>query len=81
MAITKTARVACEIIASGRGTTMFNDKLEDGSRSLKVWGWTDADYRKAKRLLEAQGCKAELVTFRSFRWGGYKMQTRLRVVE
>ena len=49
MAITKTTQVARKIMNKGKGTYLFNDRLVDGRRSLKVWGWTDSDYRKAKR--------------------------------
>ena len=59
--ITKTAMVARQIISAGYGSTMFNDKLVDGRRSLKVWGWRHERYMYAKRLLENMGCKVEVV--------------------
>ena len=79
MAMTKTAKVARVIMANGRGTMMFNDKLVDGTRSLKVWGWTGGDYMMAKQLLEQIGCRADIVTFR--KQYSKKMQTRLHVTE
>ena len=56
-AITQTTRVARSIIhKTGRGSVIFNDRLADGKRSLKVWGWDMGEYLKAKRMLEKQGC-------------------------
>ena len=83
MAITKTTQVARSIIRNtGKGTFVFNDKLTGGRRSLKVWGWCDPEYRAAKQMLEAQGCKVDMVTFRTHKWGGlHYMQTRLHVEE
>ena len=82
MAITLTTRVAQVVKAtSGRGTVIFNDKLEDGTRSLKVWGWDRGNYVMAKQLLEQAGCQAELVEFLSYVRGGKRKQIRLHVVE
>ena len=61
VATTKTGKIASAMIAAGRGSTMYNDKLVGGRRSLKVLGWTQSDYRNAKRLLEQEGCKVEVV--------------------
>jgi hypothetical protein len=82
MAVTLTNKVARVVMAtSGKGTTIFNDKLVDGSRSLKVWGWTRGEYFQAKQLLEQAGCQAELVEFVANKWGSIKKQIRLHVVE
>lgn len=81
MAITKTTQVARKIMNKGKGTYLFNDRLVDGRRSLKVWGWSDAEYRKAKRELEAQGCKVDMVQFVAHKWNMSKLQTRLHVEE
>ena len=32
---------------AGKNATLFNDKLADGRRSYKVWGWNYLDYEKA----------------------------------
>lgn len=40
--------------------TVFNDKLADGRRSLKVWGWSEATYDKAKQMLIDAGCRVEM---------------------
>ena len=82
-ATTKTGKIASAMIAAGRGSTMYNDKLVGGRRSLKVCGWDDNDYRKAKLLLEQAGCKVEMVKTRSFDTG-YRIlgpRTRLHVTE
>ena len=81
MAITKTTQVARKIMKQGKGSWLFNDRLVDGRRSLKVWGWSDAEYRKAKRELEAQGCKVDMVQFVAQKWNMSKLQTRLHVEE
>lgn len=60
--ITKTRQVASEIINNGRGHFAYNDRLVDGRRSLKVWGWNVSDYMKAQRKLERMGCKVQLVS-------------------
>ena len=80
---TKTGKIASAMIAAGRGWGMFNDKMADGRRSLKVWGWDDSDYRKAKLLLEREGCKVEMVKTRTVNCGGRTLRpsTRLHVTE
>jgi len=40
---------------------VFNDRLKDGRRSVKVWSWKKADYEKALAVLAAAGMKGELV--------------------
>ena len=82
--ITTTTKVAKKVIKkSGRGTTIFNDKLVDGRRSLKVWGWGEAEYAKAKRKLEKKGCTVTVVKVHSYGYGAPRgrMQTRLHVAE
>ncbi len=46
---------------AGKGATMFNDKLTDGRRSYKVWGWKLDDYDKAWAHLLKAGIKSEVV--------------------
>lgn len=85
MAKTKTATVAREIMdTTKRGTIMFNDKLANGARSLKVWGWSHAEYQMAKRKLEALGCQVAMVKappYYDHRGMQTKQSTRLHVVE
>ena len=82
--VTQTTKVANAVIAlTGRGWMKFNDKLKDGTRSLKVFGWTEEDYADAAVLLRVMGCEVELVQFAgySFRGGRNYTQTRLHVKE
>lgn len=81
--MTKTRLVAQLLMAQGRGTYVFNDRLVDDRRSLKVWGWGQSDYVEAKQMLEQAGCQVELVQFtaRSPRSGQRYSQTRLHVTE
>ena len=58
MTRTKTGRVAKELSKDG---FIFNDRLRDGRRSLKVWGWSERQYLHAKEKLEALGCTVEVV--------------------
>jgi hypothetical protein len=62
---------------------IFNDKLVDGTRSLKVWGWLAEDYAKAKAMLEAWDCDVTLVQEDKYSARGGRMYTmrRLHVVE
>lgn len=85
MTSTLTRRVAKFVCKeSGRGTMIFNDKLVDGTRSLKVWGWDDGDYMQALMLIEKFGFKAELVKtpfYYDARVGRTRRSTRLHVNE
>ena len=80
--MTKTAQIARAVTAmSGRGFCMFNDRLRDGRRSLKVWGWTAKEYETARDLLTQAGCGVTLVEFEGVSWGMSKRQIRLHVAE
>ena len=47
---------------SGTGTHLFSDKLKSrADRSLKVWGWSVAQYDEAVRVLRAHGYTAAVV--------------------
>ena len=63
-----------------KGQFVFNDRLRDGRRSLKVWGWDKDTYARAKDMLEAAGCRCVIVKTpkRKFYCGGV---TRLHVTE
>lgn len=39
----------------GSGAYLFNDRLKDGRRSIKVWGWTQDEWRVAINILRAHG--------------------------
>jgi hypothetical protein len=75
------AKVVCG--ANGRGHMIFNDKLVDGTRSLKVWGWCKEDYEQAQRMLDLLGCDAKVVQFTKYfaRANTTKTVTRLHVKE
>jgi ASC-1-like (ASCH) protein len=62
--ITKTHKVA-KAIRVGQNI-IFNEKLADGRRSLKVYGWKTKEYDLAKRLLESMGCDVKMVKSRKF---------------
>ena len=82
--ITKTTKVANAVMElTGHGWMKFNDKLKDGTRSLKVLGWSNDDYKQAAKLLRVMGCEVKVVEFDgySFRGGRSYMQTRLHVKE
>ena len=75
------ARTVCDV--TGRGHVIYNDKMADGRRSLKVWGWGEDEYYRAKSLLEVMGCNVKLVVKERFdaRWGGNIVVRRLHVTE
>jgi len=76
--ITQTFKVASAIrTITGKGSVIFNDKLVDGRRSLKVWGWMYAEYAEAADILRQHGHEVTMVQVpagRGKRW-------RLHVVE
>ena len=43
----------------GAGTYMFNDRLKDGRRSIKVWGWSNIHWRGAVEVLREHGFEVE----------------------
>jgi hypothetical protein len=75
------ARTVCDV--TGKGHVIFNDKMADGRRSLKVWGWGEDEYYRAKAQLEVMGCTVKLVVKERFdaRWGGNLVVRRLHVTE
>jgi hypothetical protein len=82
--LTKTGAIARAVIAmTGRGHMVFNDRLTDGRRSLKVWGWTDKDYETARELLTRAGCQVRVEEFKAYsvRTGGRYTQRRLHIQE
>ena len=69
---------------TGKGHMLFNDRLVDGRRSLKVWGWTDAQYFEAADMLKRMGCVAKVKQFPTQGWhplGKKFLQVRLYVKE
>ncbi len=71
---------------AGKSRRVYNDKLADGSRSVKVSGWLRGDYKLAKSTLEAEGYEVKLVEFNIPLCGrGYRRdkgkQVRLHVAQ
>lgn len=60
MHVTETRRLARRHV--GRGSTIFNDRLVDGRRSLKVWGWGLSQYESFQRVLKDAGLNSEIVS-------------------
>ena len=59
MKVTETRRLARQL--AGAGATIFNDRLVNGRRSLKVLRWRLADYEQFQREAEAKGMRCEIV--------------------
>ena len=84
MYVTETRRLARQHIKhTGRGSTIFNDRLADGRRSLKVWGWSLANYESFQQVLKGAGFNSEIVCFpkRTFWSNTTKLQYRIHVDE
>ena len=45
---------------------IFNDRLVDGTRSYKIWGWDLPDYNRALQALKSAGFTAKLVFFEGY---------------
>ncbi len=80
---TLTTQAANRIInQTGIGHTIFNDKLVDGTRSLKVYGWTETQYLMAAKMLIDAGCKVNVRgLIRKWRNQKCTLQLRLHVSE
>lgn len=67
--------------AVGKGGVMYNDKLKSGVRSIKAWGWVEADYDAAAAALRAAGYTVRKVKFTQWsnRVAMHYTQTRLHV--
>lgn len=84
MQVTKTRRLVRQHIKKVGGSTIFNDRLVDGKRSVKVWGWGLRQYESFQRLLKAEGLVSEIVEFTRSgpAWnGGGRIQHRIHVWE
>ena len=54
-------KVVRALAYAGGRTTVFNDRLRDGTRSIKVWGWQQEDYKSALRTLQNVGLRGRIV--------------------
>ena len=81
MATSKAMRIVRGL--AGKDATVFNDRLQNGTRSFKVWGWNVKDYGQAKAALEAAGLQVKMVqqVKYSYRMASEYLLTRLHVVE
>jgi hypothetical protein len=80
MATTISTAVARHI--AGPHAFIFNDRLADGRRSLKVWGWSKEKYTPIKTALEHLGCQVNLVEFDSCdMYSAKRRVARLHVTE
>lgn len=80
--MTTKTRKAVNLIGGAR--TVFNDKLKDGTRSLKVYGWDAVQYEQCAKVLREQGCQVKVVKFKVVPWGMKeytRVITRLHVQE
>lgn len=74
---TLTTMVARQISARA---TIYNDRMTDGRRSLKVPNWMYADYMEASKRLINLGCDVEFNS-RSKSRCGFRVSKRLYVRE
>lgn len=62
MYITETRKLARRHMkTTNRGSVIFNDRLVDGSRSLKVWGWELPQYESFQQVLKGAGLRSDIV--------------------
>ena len=64
---------------AGPLATIFNDRLVDGTRSYKVWGWDVPDYAKALHTLKSSGFSAKLVLFEGYSKRGRRQYIQPRI--
>jgi len=66
---------------AGPYLVIFNDRLIDGTRSYKVWGWKESDYENAVLALKSAEFDAELITYNGYcaRSKRYYSQPRIYV--
>jgi hypothetical protein len=77
------------MLETGRGSHMFNDRLRDGTRSIKVWNWSADEYNTAKERLTRAGYTVKFVTTKGVTTKGVtttgpywsRPQTRMHVKE
>lgn len=81
---TQTTHIARQLMKDQRrGSMIFNDRLADGRRSLKVWGWDKRDYLECQRLLADAGLDSKLTEahYAASRFRPARVQYRLHVDE
>jgi hypothetical protein len=53
---------------TGQGNYMFNDRMKNGGRSIKVWGWNSRVYEEAAAILTQHGYKTKMVLTPGSKW-------------
>jgi hypothetical protein len=59
---------------------VFNDRLKNGGRSIKVWGWDPVDYRRAMDQIAQAGISCGLVQTPALKYGGSNWRIRTQPV-
>lgn len=62
-----TTIVKAYCLVNNKGSFIFNDKLKDGTRSVKVWQWDAGDYMTVAQQLRKAGCAVSIRVGRSTR--------------
>ena len=78
--VTATTAAANVVIKeTGYGWLKFNDKLKDGTRSLKVLGWTLREYQMAAHILHRAGYDTKIVNHNGYSVRGGRNYTQIRL--
>lgn len=82
LSASKIVRAVDTLRKDGR-SVVFNDRLQDGGRSFKVWGWTDVDYAECMGELVGRGFLVIPVTtpVKGYGWAATGGNRRLHVYE
>ena len=64
---------------AGSTARIFNDKLVNGVRSYKVWGWAQSDYERCVSMLQANGIAATLIIHRAYSSRGARWYEQPRI--
>lgn len=72
---------ATDAVRKNGRSVIFNDKLQDGARSFKVWGWNEADYSACVAALCAEGYMVHAIKtpVKGYGWMATGGNTRLHV--
>lgn len=49
------------MVVTGTGTRLFSDKLKNGHRSFKIWGWQGKQYFEAAKIMRHHGYSTVLL--------------------
>jgi len=58
---------------------IFNDRLVDGTRSYKIWGWDLPDYNRALQALKSAGFTTKLVFYEGYSQRGRRQYIQPRI--